>query len=657
LSKIAYRPEIDGLRAIAVISVVLFHAGIGPAAGFAGVDVFFVISGYLITSLLHEEWAMTGRIDLFGFYARRVRRIFPALIVVVIGTVATSSFLLSPFGEQLKVTRSAAASLLFVANFFFQLTSGGYFDGNSALLPLLHLWSLAVEEQFYLLWPLALLLLLRRPKLSLPVLAVVSIASLTLAEVLLRNDPSAAFYQMPARFWELAFGGMVALLPPGQLRDGRLAATAGVLAVLAGVAIPDAHFPGLGALPAVAGSALLIYAIHGSSRLGLVGAWLRSRLMVFVGLISYALYLWHWPLLAIDRATRIGTSPLCVRLLLIGCAVALAWLSYRFVEKPCRLPDPKTSNRKLVLTGLATTFALALFVTTLGNSLNQVHHAIHQQTLSERTAQDMPANTNRCHYPQLESLAVFPKPNCNSVAGKSVRVVIWGDSHALAWEPLAWALAQHDGVAAVDYTRDACPPALGYMTPGRTAKAGELCKRFNTLVIAQIKDVDTLILSGFWQAYLVAGDDPQTALAFKAELEATLQQVLPHVKRIIVLGPTPRLRDSAVRCIEQSNLGACAIDRGAFDAQIANARKTLLTLVKSNPKVQYLDTEDFFCTAVSCPVLKDGYSLYWDDNHVSATAARRFAEHYLATIPNSAPHAAVTNTMGSPIRRRSQSAR
>ena len=594
-------------------------------------DVFFVISGYLITALLHKERTRSGRIDLFGFYARRVRRIFPALIVVIVGTIAASMILLSPFGEQLKVTQSAAASLLFAANFFFEATTGGYFDGNSGLLPLLHLWSLAVEEQFYLLWPIALIVLLRRQKSILPAIVMLSIASLTLAEYLIRNDPSAAFYQMPARFWELALGGLVALLPSGQLRDGRPAAMAGIFAVLAGLVIPNPHFPGLGALPSVAGSALLLYGIHGSARLGLVGAWLRSRPMVFVGLISYSLYLWHWPLLAIDRATRIGPSPLSVRVMLVGCAVVLAWLSYRFVEKPFRRPDPKASNRKLVATGLIASMSLALCVSTLGNSLNQTHRLTVAKTLAERTSEDMPANSFHCHYPGLESLSVFPKPNCNSVTSKPVRVVIWGDSHALAWQAFAWTLAQHNGVAAIDYTRDSCPPVLGYMIPARTSKPGELCKGFNELVIAQIKDVDTLILAASWLNYFGSDNDPQIGLAFKTKLEATMRRALPHVKRIIILGPTPHLRDSGVRCMEQSNLAACAIDRRTFNAQADTARKGLMSLATISEKIQYVETANFFCTTASCPVLKDGYGLYWDDNHVSSTAARHFAERYLAT--------------------------
>ncbi len=351
-NSLTYRPEIDGLRAIAVLSIVLYHAGIGPAAGFVGVDVFFVISGYLITALLHKEWTATGRIDMFAFYARRFRRLFAALVLVVTATVTISAFVLSPFGEINQVAQSASASLVFASNFFFEMTTGGYFDVSTDTLPLLHLWSLAVEEQFYLLWPFLLITLLRLwPNSLIPVLVVLSLSSLVLAEFLLANNPQAAFYQMPARFWELAIGGLIALRPSGQLQNGHTTASLGLVILLLAVVIPTAHFPGIGALPAVTGAALLLYAVHGTSRLGMAGIWLQSRPMVFFGLISYSLYLWHWPLLAIERATRAGPSPVEIRILLCSLAVRAGVAQLLFHRAPAssrrsRHPCPADSRSR-----------------------------------------------------------------------------------------------------------------------------------------------------------------------------------------------------------------------------------------------------------------------------------------------------------------------
>jgi peptidoglycan/LPS O-acetylase OafA/YrhL len=620
-NNITYRPEIDGLRAIAVLSVVLYHAGIGPAAGFVGVDVFFVISGYLITALLHKEWSVTGRIDMFAFYARRFRRLFAALVLVVISTVVISAFVLSPFGEIQQVAQSASASFVFASNFFFEMTTGGYFDGSTDTLPLLHLWSLAVEEQFYLVWPILLIVVLRlRPNSLVPVLVVLTLSSLMLAELLVISNPEAAFYQMLARFWELAIGGLIALRPSGQLRDGRTAASLSLTILLVAVVMPTTHFPGIGALPAVTGAALLLYAVHGTTQLGMAGMWLRSRPMVFFGLISYSLYLWHWPLLAIDRATRAGPSPVEIRLLLCVVAVVLAWFSYHFVERPFRRTDPDAPNPRIVAAGLTASFALALAAITLGNHLDREPPPT---DLASQTGRDMPKNRLSCHYRGDESLSMFPKPGCNSDPNKPVRVVIWGDSMALAWQPFAWDIGQITGMAATSYSRDACPPVIDYSNGKRMVEA-KLCRKFNSLVMNKIRDIDTLILSATWSQ---AADTE-----FKTRLQETVKKVSPYVKKIILLGPTPHLRDTAPRCINASSLDACAISRNEFDEKTYESKKLLSSIAANFDTVTYIELTDFFCSPDICPVLKDGYGLYWDSYHVSSTAAHNFAATYLGKL-------------------------
>lgn len=616
-NKIKYRPEIDGLRAIAVLSVVLYHAGLAPAAGFVGVDVFFVISGYLITALLHKEWLESGRINLVSFYARRMRRIFPALVLVVTSTVVASTILLSPYGEVRQLTQSAAASLLFVSNIFFEITSGGYFDGDSGQIPLLHIWSLAVEEQFYLLWPLLLIIIFRlRSRLLVPVIAALMAGSFLLAEVLMYNSPETAFYQMPARFWELAIGGLVALRPADKTAYGRTVACAGLALLLAAINIPTPHFPAIGALPAVAGATLLIYAVHGKTELGLAGAWLRSRPMVFFGLISYSLYLWHWPLLAIDKATRTGESPLEIRVLLCVVAIVLAWISYRFVEQPFRRPNIKESELKVVVAGLAASVALAIGALTLGEQLQQTPP---KTDLASITSQDWPKNRFECHYRGTDSLAVFPKPDCTSIAKQAAKVVIWGDSTALAWQPFAWAIGEVTNMSATAYSRDACPPALDYDN-GKPFREEKYCREFNQLVMKQLAGVDTLILSAVWSS----------AELFNNRFAETIKRVSPVVRKIILLGPTPHLKDTAPRCIRNQDLDACATSRREFEEHTARARNFLKSIAEKNDAIEYIDVTDFFCTTDTCTVLKNGYALYWDSYHVSATAARNFSTLYLS---------------------------
>jgi peptidoglycan/LPS O-acetylase OafA/YrhL len=617
-----YRPEIDGIRALAVLAVVLYHAELGPSAGLVGVDVFFVISGYLITSLLCRERELTGRIDLVAFYARRIRRILPALVAVVLATVAASMILLSPFGSRLGLAHSATASLLFVGNLYFQETTGGYFDPDSNLLPLLHLWSLSVEEQFYVIWPILLGAVLHlQPRLRITLISLLAFASLTLAEVLISTGSNAAFYQMPARFWELALGGGVALRPAGRQRDGRLAIILGLMLVLAAAFVPTGHFPGLGALPAVAGAGAMLYAIHGSSTLGAVGTLLRSRPLVFVGLVSYSLYLWHWPLLALYRSSQVGAPSMVARTVLVLVAMTLAWLSFRFVETPWRRPDPRTTSARVVESGLLMLASLALAAINVGNFFHQEPPPTDP---ASRASRDWPSIRIDCHYGAHQGIEDFPRPGCISAADKPVRVVIWGDSHAMAWQPMAWALAQRDGVAAAAFTRDACAPALGYDN-GLSRDVAAACREFNARVFEQVSlgNVDTLLLTARWLEG-ARGDNLHQAF------ETTLERLMPQVRRIILLGPTPYLRDGAPRCIEAGNEDACAVSRSSFEKQYGVSRQFLAALAARHDSVEYVDLTDFFCGRDTCGVIKDDYSLYWDADHVSTTAASRFTSQYLA---------------------------
>jgi hypothetical protein len=341
--------------------------------------------------------------------------------------------------------------------------------------------------------------------------------------------------------------------------------------------------------------------------------------MVFFGLISYSLYLWHWPLLALERATHAGEPSIESRVLICIAAVALAWLSFRFVERPLRRPDPATPNRKIVVGGVIASAALAFASTTLGNVLQQEPPP---NDPASRTARDMPANRVQCNYRGDQSLDDFPRPGCNSAEGKPVRVVIWGDSHALAWQPLAWAIGEQQGAAAASYTRDACGPALGFDNGKHPLEAGR-CREFNRLVAARIEGIDTLIISANWPDELPSTD-------FNGKFAATIQQVAPRVKHIILLGPTPFLRDSVPACIAAHNLPACAVPRSDYDARSSGARALLRSIAAKYTNVEYVELGDFFCDAEICPAMKEGYGLYWDSNHVASTAARMFSKEYLA---------------------------
>ena len=340
-----YRPDIDGLRALAVACVLIFHAF--PAylpGGFVGVDVFFVISGYLISGIILSAIAK-GRFTYANFYARRIRRIFPSLAVVLIAVLAAGWFLLYA-DEYARLGKHAAAGAAFASNFSFWRESS-YFDVAAELKPLQHLWSLGVEEQFYLVWPVLLVFASRWKRGPLAIIVLIGTASFLLAIWTVRIDRTAAFYAPWNRFWELLAGAALASIEADAALDAwlrglfarssraHLASIAGLAAVAAGVVLIDSSrvFPGLWVLLPVTGTALLIVA--GPRAVVNLSVLSRSP-VVFIGLISYPLYLWHWPLLSFARIVEGGIPSPAFRATLLAAGVVLSWATYRVIERPIR---------------------------------------------------------------------------------------------------------------------------------------------------------------------------------------------------------------------------------------------------------------------------------------------------------------------------------
>lgn len=332
-----YRADIDGLRAIAVLAVLCFHAF--PSVlhgGFVGVDIFFVISGFLISKHIWEALASnTYRIKTF--YARRVRRIFPALGIVLFACLAMGWIILSP-GEYEQLGKHVTAGTLFVSNLVFW-KEAGYFDNAADTKPLLHLWSLGIEEQFYIVWPLLLAFFWRNTRYFAAGFMLVLGASLAYSVYLVQRDATADFYSPLTRFWELAVGAGVAYLLAEQFhhseRQRNVIACIGLLLIVLAISVvqKQALFPGAWALLPTLGAACLIYA---GERTWVNRVLLRHPAMVWVGLISYPLYLWHWPLLSFARIMESGTPSIMLRAILLVASVLLAWLTYKLLERPVR---------------------------------------------------------------------------------------------------------------------------------------------------------------------------------------------------------------------------------------------------------------------------------------------------------------------------------
>ncbi len=372
----SFRPELEGLRGVAILLVLAFHAGI-PAitGGFIGVDVFYVLSGFLITGLLVRERERSGTIGLRDFYARRARRILPAAAVVLVLIVVASWFMVAPL-EMPSVAGDATAAALSVANIRFALQATDYFSNIAPPSPVLHYWSLSVEEQFYLLWPAFLLVAMRlsRPRFSAAMLLLVILVTSLIGSIVLTTiSPPWAFYSLPTRAWQLALGGLLAVVAfTGLSRPGRwLVAAAGwigLFGVLASALVIDSStpYPGIAAILPTGSTALLILS---ADQPGSPGFILRTLPLRFFGRISYSLYLVHWPILVLPAAAlAIGQElPLYERLLLVAISVVAGWASWRFVEQPfhrgARLRLP---SRAVVALGLAAVVATAVFTASVG---------------------------------------------------------------------------------------------------------------------------------------------------------------------------------------------------------------------------------------------------------------------------------------------------
>ena len=378
--KHSYRPDIDGLRGVAVLAVVAYHVGIPyVAGGFTGVDIFYVISGFLITGLLLKDIEQYDRVQYWAFYARRALRILPAFLLVVITTVLASVIFLSRgLGEVQNVTRSAIATLGFIANYYFYFKIN-YFAGPSQFEPFLHMWSLAVEEQFYFAWPVLIGIswtFCRRSRTPVAwlfvVLLAVSILSLFYAFYLANSMPALAFYSSAARAWELGLGGLLAICVAKNIRLSRAwagsATFVGFSMICLGIALTSSgpRFPIPNALWPVLGATLFI-AGNSAENDNVLRRLLSSAPMVQVGLVSYAWYLWHWPALALFRTLSLGHPNLIRDVLLAIATFALAVITVRFYERPLRFHAGfKNMSRRTVVAifagATACVFAFALTV-------------------------------------------------------------------------------------------------------------------------------------------------------------------------------------------------------------------------------------------------------------------------------------------------------
>lgn len=649
-----YRPDIDGLRALAVLPVVLFHAGVpGFTGGFAGVDVFFVISGYLITGLLLQDLER-GEFSLLDFYVRRVRRILPALVAVVAATLVLGFFLLTP--QQFAATGAAArAAMTISANLHFAGIRADYWNQSElAEQPLLHTWSLAVEEQFYLLLPALLWLghaLGRRimsaahaVRMQFACLALLGLASFAWAQQLLDARPGDAFFLLLPRAWELLGGGLLAFAERRQpARDAtgwrNAVGVAGLALLSASYVLLDEKmpFPGTAALMPCAGALMIIYG--GGRADGFVRRILSWRPLVLVGLISYSLYLWHWPVLVYLRSAGwhgrlLPEVPIFLQLSLM---LLLAWISWRFVEQPFRQRKGWSAYANGVRTLLGGSIAATLIwgvgaqASAIGEGRSSVAQAI--PAVVDMLGTDLAATPGlRCEGADETSRILADGGGCMvGATGAQPTFALVGDSHARMFTEAVHELGKELQVPILVMARSSCVPALDIAPPTRKE-----CKDLTQASIDYLlrSKVETVVLAGYW-VDLAASDREASLLA--AGLDKAVTELAGAGKRVFLLKDVPELPSdgaAAQAALESIRLRGDPVFGPSIAEHLAIQKRAskIVDRIARDRGAHILDPASVLCSEKGCKIADGSRTMYRDRHHLTDAAAVHVRNIFLPAI-------------------------
>jgi peptidoglycan/LPS O-acetylase OafA/YrhL len=622
-----YRSEIDGLRATAVIPVCLFHADIPPfSGGYVGVDVFFVISGYLMASIIGRELT-DGRFSFLFFYERRVRRIFPALFCVLFFCAIGASLLVPPQLFQ-EFGRSLVATVFFSSNVIFALGSSNYFDAPVGLNPLLHTWSLGVEEQFYILFPIFLAIIWRLGwSWRFIATAVVAVTSLAISIWGAENAPTASFYLLPPRAWELLIGAMVGLLHMRpRFQEGPAVPTwvatavscLGLCLMLASFVWFDSEtaIPGYAALAPCVGVALLLH--FARSQKNFVTRLLSLRPCTFVGKISYSLYLWHWPLIVLVlRYDFVSQSGLGIKCLVLAAAFALSVVTWRLVEQPfrqrSRIPRRTVFASAVCVTAL---FAIAGSWAKTSDGWPQRYPGLALVALGPQLQREQSDTAwadfedhNDCFAPDLASWA---RDRCWLNAGGDSNALLWGDSfaHNYIYGLFRNASAPWHVLA---YTSPQCPPVIGYEAASRPQ-----CAAINRSVTSIIKDYDikTVILAANWQSYV-----SRRKMTY-GDIARTINMLHQLGLRVVLIGQSPEFSFAYPDEYFYQKYGA-TIRKGSYFAELGIDPRVNRAMASATTADEFFDPLAVLCDGKECLFKQDGDYLFEDYGHYTNYGSQR----------------------------------
>lgn len=652
MNKSFYRPEIDGLRALAIIPVVFFHAKVyGFSGGFIGVDIFFVISGFLITSILKREM-QHDTFSFSAFWARRIRRIFPALITVTIATTIASYIFLLFQKDLLEFGKSLFALSLFMSNMFF-MRKQGYFAGPAEYSPLLHTWTLSVEEQFYIVLPFLLFFGWKFFKKKLfPLFLLIGISSFIYSIYLIHIVPgnnffipfmpniwggainqTSGFYILPSRVWEFIVGVLLALstrtITSKKLSE--VTSAIGIILILYSVSTFDARtpFPGIEALLPVIGCALIIAGT--TNHITLVSKLLSSPLTVWVGLISYPLYLWHWPVLVFahiifGRLTSLQT------ILLIVVSIVLSWITYRVIEKPFREKSILVDSKTIIFTGLC----CLLLTAAIGYGLRYVDST---KRIPDTARVFMSTtNNNGPRYEECHSNRDLSHDGPCMLGDTSTNTestfLLWGDSHAAAILNTIDTLAKEASVSGALFTSGGCIPITGVTT----ATPKESCSKTNDLALEYITEhnIKNILLVARWDSYVQpsTGGELITEVnqpisingaknTFTKKFSEMVLQLTNEQREVYILKQVPEQPNFDTRLQFYS-----LVHNAKAPLPVANTRKeydsynsftsTFFIDLAKNKHVHILDPEDILCDDLNnCRLDINGLPIYTDKDHLN----------------------------------------
>ncbi len=655
-SRVTYRADIDGLRAIAIIAVILFHAGVPFArGGFVGVDVFFVISGYLIGAMVFRE-VREGRFSLQTFYLRRAKRILPAFFLVLGISYGLAVLLLSP-SELKSFAWQTLGALGSTSNIYFGLNSD-YFASAAELNPLLMTWSLGVEEQFYLFFPLIMLVLSSlRQKSTLVVFSGFSLGSFAVATFLLHTYPVVAFYFLPSRAWELGLGTILGIyesiepnrdVSPRRAVADQILSVAGLGMLLYAVAgyTASTPFPGAHALLPTAATVLLIRTRS---------SWLNRSLLagkpfVAIGLVSYSWYLWHWPFMSFARVVLAGELPLWLGSSLALLSLLLAIVTYFAVERPFRRATPRPGRTLLNYGGMLLAMALPAVALLLDDGWpGRYSKAFQVDRAALENVEDPCLQGYRRAF-------LMPGAVCNAQDGTEPGLAVMGDSHAAALAPYLRSIAQETGWKVADFTKASCSQlnTVARSMPSRPNHASE-CEAFNQNALTRVlqrKDVHTVLLAGYWSAPFPTSDDGQRYIQLgehpdavslsgswtnlSVGLEGTIRRLQAGGKRVVLAVDVPilpldpvlvsRTRAIPFRAYLADHLGGTGkgVNPPLFtpvDEQADWRARALVLAVAKKTGASVLDLPGALCQGSTCRYEARNKLFYLDTQHLSFSGA------------------------------------